>query len=94
MFTVSMRRKTLLLVLVMILVTPWASAAGQQVESPRSIQAVERAELDFFSRLWNFLRTGNKAGCNIDPSGRCTPQNPPPQTKAGCHIDPSGHCIS
>jgi hypothetical protein len=92
MLTVSIRRKTLLLVLVTILVTPWASAAGQQFESPRSIQAVERAELDFFSRLWSFLRNaGSKAGCEIDPSGRCMP---PSQIKEGCNIDPSGSCTA
>ena len=92
--TVSVRRKILLALLVTVLVTPWVSAAGPQAESPRSVRAVEPVALDFFSRIWSFLRrVGSKEGCNIDPSGRCSSENPSPQTKEGCHIDPSGGCL-
>jgi hypothetical protein len=92
--TVSIRRKILLLVLISILATPWASATVPQGASVQPVQAVEPAALDLFSSIWSFVRgAGRKEGCNIDPSGRCTPQNPPPRTKAGCHIDPWGRCI-
>jgi len=95
--TVSVRRKILLVLLVTVLVTPWASAAGPQAESPRSVRAVEPATLDFFSRIWSFLRrVGSKEGCDIDPSGRCAngpAQSPPPQLKEGCGIDPLGRCM-
>jgi len=95
MLNVPFRRKIVLLVLVAVLATPWASAAISQPENPR-VQAVERAALgDLVSRLWSFLRSvGGKAGCEIDPNGRCMPTSPPPQDKEGCHIDPDGRCIS
>lgn len=94
MFNVSCRRNIVLLVLVAVLVTPWASAAISLPESPRTVQASEPVALDLFSRIWSFLRrVDSKAGCHIDPDGRCTDQKPTLQTKAGCHIDPSGRCI-
>jgi hypothetical protein len=86
MLTASFRRKTLLLLLITALATPWAaSAAGPQAESPRPVHAVEETS-PIFGRIWKLLA---KAGCNIDPWGRCTPQ-----TKEGCHIDPWGRCLS
>ena len=85
--TVSIRRKILFLLLVMVLATPWASVAGSERESPRTIQSVELGMPEIFSRIWSFLRgDGSKEGCHIDPDGRCTP-------KVGCHIDPWGNCL-
>lgn len=89
--TVSIRRKILFLLLVMVLATPWASVAGLERESPRAMEGVELAVPEIFSRIWSFLRgEWGKEGCNIDPWGRCTPT---PQPKEGCHIDPWGRCI-
>ncbi|MBW8879742.1 MAG: hypothetical protein JF614_32825 [Acidobacteria bacterium] len=94
MFNVSIHSKAVLLVVLAVLVTPWASAAGQQSERPRSVRAVEPAALELFSPLWSFLRrVGSKAGCHIDPSGRCV-KVPAQNTEIGCNIDPSGRCIS
>ena len=79
MLTVSIRRKFFLLLLAAVLVTPWASAADLQPESPRS--AHEPASLEIFSRLWNLLqgvRGQGKEGCRIDPSGRCIPDQSAP----------------
>jgi hypothetical protein len=90
MLNASIRRKAVLLVLFAILVvaTPWASAAGSQPERPQSVQALEPAALELFSRVWSLLqRAGSKEGCHIDPWG----QTSPPQTKEGCNIDPWGH---
>jgi hypothetical protein len=89
--TVSIRRKILFLLLVMVLATPWASVAGSERESPRTIQGVELGVPEIFSRIWSFLgRAGSKEGCHIDPWGRCTP---PSQPKEGCNIDPWGRCL-
>lgn len=97
MLTASLRRKTLLLLLVAVLLTPWASAASLQTIGPRPPHAVESHVPDFFSRIWSFLRNaGSKAGCRIDPNGLCADspaQNPPPVTKEGCRIDPDGRCL-
>jgi hypothetical protein len=92
---VSIRRKVvLLLVLFAILATPWASAAGRQGASVQPVQVVEPATVELFSSIWSFVRrVSSKEGCHIDPWGRCTPKNPPPQTKECCHIDPNGRCI-
>jgi len=54
----------------------------------------------FQDRLWTFFSSlidgtpaahplPTKAGCEMDPNGRCQPQ-----TKAGCEMDPSGRCLS
>lgn len=90
MLTASFRRKTLLILLVAVLLTPVLSAAGPQTHFLRSENTVAP---DFFSRIWSFLqKLQAKAGCEIDPSG-CISQNPRPQPKEGCHIDPSGRCV-
>jgi hypothetical protein len=95
MLTASVRRKTLLVLLVAILVTPWASAASLHPVAPRSVQALGPAPLELFSRIWSFLRNAiSDAGCDIDPNGGWTSQTPRPQTKAGCDIDPDGRCRS
>jgi hypothetical protein len=96
MLTASVRRKTLLVLLVAILVTPWASAASLHPVAPRSVQAVGPAPpLELFSYVWSFLRNSiSEIGCNIDPNGVCTSQTPRPQTKEGCGIDPDGRCHS
>lgn len=102
MLTVSIRRKILFFLLVMVLATPWASVA--QIEGPRSEQVSEQTSLA--GRLWSFVgRMWNKAGCHIDPWGQCLPEPkigcnidpwgrclPPSQPKVGCGIDPLGHC--
>jgi hypothetical protein len=92
MLTVSLRRKTLLLLLVALLITPWASAASLQHASPRVEQAVESVPL--VGHFWHLLQSvWGKAGCRIDPDGRCadSPTDKRPlQPKAGCRIDPNG----
>ena len=89
--TVSIRRKILFLLLVMVLATPWASVAGSGRENPQTMQGVELSVPEIFSRIWSFLwKVGSKEGCNIDPDGRCVP---PSQSKIGCNIDPWGRCL-
>lgn len=99
MLTLSLRRKTLLLLFVGLLSLPWAvsSAPIRQAERPQAVGAVEPAALDLFSRLWiRFRSLGNKIGCNVDPNGHCAPApglNSPNQTKIGCGVDPDGRCL-
>jgi hypothetical protein len=104
--TVSIRRKILFLLLVLVLATPWALVAGPERERPRTMQGIELAVPEIFGRIWSFLwRGGSKEGCHIDPNGRCVPEpkegcniDPfgrclPLQPKIGCHIDPDGRCL-
>lgn len=61
------------------------SKSPQHAEGPLSL--VAKILFSPLARLWE------KAGCEIDPSGRCvTPPVVLPQN-AGCEIDPSGKCV-
>jgi hypothetical protein len=100
-------RRSAVLLLIAVLLTPLASAANPRAETASPAAAVEPLEL--LSRLWSLLVRSKegcnidpngrcKEGCNIDPSGRCAPQpaSQPDgalQTKEGCHIDPNGRCL-
>ena len=89
---VSIRRKLFLLVMVVGLITPGAtaSAAGLPRESPQPSSIV----VESIGRLWRVVQgVFGKIGCHIDPDGRCVEPAPAPQSKAGCHIDPSGVCV-
>lgn len=94
MLTLSLRRKTLLLLFVGLLARPWAvsSAPIWQSERPQAVEAVELPALDLLSRIWSRFRSiSAQAGCNVDPDGRCLPSPVPP--KAGCEVDPNGRCL-
>ncbi len=100
MLTISFRRKTLFLLLALLLATPWAvsSAPIPQAEQPRAAMTAETTALDLAGRIWSFLKsTSNKIGCTADPNGICAPvpgQNPPTQSnKIGCRVDPDGLCL-
>lgn len=92
----SLRRKTVLLLLVALLAFPWASTASPRPESPRWEEAAAPTFLDLLARVWSlFTGAWDKEGCNIDPFGRCVPVLPATiQTDSGCYIDPSGRCGS
>jgi hypothetical protein len=98
MLTVSLRRKTVLLLLVAVLATPWASAASLQPEGPRVTQALDSVPL--FGPVWRMLQNAwAKAGCMIDPDGRCVKEgcmiDPDGRcAKAGCRLDPDGRCAN
>lgn len=92
MLTASFRRKTVLLVLFVVLAAPWASAAEVRSEGRQAVQAVEASPLDLLGRVWSFLQNAwAKSSCSIDPDGLC-PAQPPVQSKSSCHIDPDGLC--
>jgi hypothetical protein len=70
------RLRVPVLVLLTLLAAPWSAAAEPG---------------DLFSRLLRLLPgLWEKAGCIIDPDGRCAPA----AADAGCLIDPSGGCMS
>ena len=87
MFRLSLRRPALILALAVFLVTPWEAAAGPRVEVAQRRDVFSDSTfsgfLSFFSKLWN------KAGCLIDPHGRCIPST----IDNGCSLDPHGGCI-
>jgi len=96
MSSLSLPRKTLLLLLCAILVAPWAAAAAPRSEAPKG--AIP-APLDLLSRTWGLLKSlWSAEGCGIDPSGRCitgTTQGLQPRSlwsAEGCGIDPDGRC--
>jgi hypothetical protein len=91
---VSFRRKTFLLLFILLLSAPWAvsSAPVPGAVRPRAVEAAELSALEFLSRAWSLVRsTVVKAGCEVDPEGRCVPA--PVRTKAGCNVDPNGRCL-
>jgi len=71
------------LVLCLVLATPWASAAPVRSEE-------EPVAGSFVGWLWEVVGGwSEKAGCRVDPNGRCIEE----QEKAGCQLDPFGRCI-
>jgi len=93
MLTASMRRTAIPLLLLTLLVTPWAaSASGPQTDSPRSARTIEEPSLliralSFLESLWS------NTDCHINPWGQCAKEPASVQTKAGCNIDPWGRCL-
>lgn len=80
-------RPLAVLVVVLALGASQIQAAGARRDSG---QAVAQRAVSLLDRLGAFLGW-TKAGCRIDPLGRCIPE---PTTKAGCRLDPFGHCIT
>jgi hypothetical protein len=98
MSSLSLRRKTFLLLLCAVLAAPWATAAPRRSHPP---QAVAPAPLDLLGLSWSFLKSfWSEEGCDIDPNGRCitrpTQVSPPKSlwSEEGCMIDPSGRCLT
>jgi hypothetical protein len=86
-----LRRLIVVLALSALLGSPTASLAGSRSaeKHPRTQAAVQTP----LSRLWNALvSAGEKAGCLVDPSGRCL-VSVQENSDAGCAADPYGRCI-
>jgi hypothetical protein len=96
--SLSLRRRTLVLLLAAALATSWASAAGSK--APASPRATAAAQQDFLSRAWSLLVSlWGEEGCHIDPNGLCragVAQPVPPRVHAdtGCNLDPDGRCVT
>jgi hypothetical protein len=94
----SLRRRTLVLLLAVILATSWVSAASSK--APTAPRANATVQQDFLSRAWSLLASlWGEEGCNLDPNGRCQagaaqPVPPRVHTDTGCHIDPNGRCAA
>lgn len=91
-----LRRLIVVLALCAFLGAPATSLAGPRSTAHFSEDRTVSAPL--LSRLWNaVVRVWEKAGCSIDPFGRCasksqtTPDSQ--QSDAGCSIDPYGRCL-
>jgi len=91
MLTDSFHRTAVLVSLVAVLATPWASAAGPGAGGVRPVHVVESASPDLFDLVLSFFRL--KAGCHLDPNGHCYNSAAPHHTKEGCHLDPNGRCL-
>jgi hypothetical protein len=78
----SFRRMAVLALLIAVLAVPQASAASLRLDSP-----------GLLDRVLSVFRLDLKAGCKLDPKGRCsTSATKPPNTKEGCVLDPNGRC--
>ena len=74
------------------LVGPRMSAAGpRKAPSPQARQTVV-APWHLFAGFWGSLGRLTKAGCMIDPHGRCLTDLAPTQADTGCGLDPHGSC--
>jgi hypothetical protein len=67
----------------------FALAVASSLAAPFSLLGSLQTLLD---SVWNTAPIA-KAGCGMDPNGRCVPA-PAPQTQldAGCGADPDGRC--
>lgn len=92
--TLSLRRKTALLLLGLTLALPWRAMAEPHREPACRAAPAAQVPLDLAGRLWSFLTSlWGETGCYIDPNGRCLAGPDPEvagQTDTGCHIDPDG----
>jgi hypothetical protein len=69
-----------------------AFAAKARPEAPARPAA--RSAAGAFAPLWRLAVDGlTKAGCTIDPLGRCGASAPTQNTEAGCGMDPLGRCL-
>jgi hypothetical protein len=67
----------------------WASPPQQQAS--RHVEQVSTPQ-NLFDSLGGFLtHLWLKAGCSLDPFGRCAPMHTQ-NTDAGCTLDPNGRC--
>jgi hypothetical protein len=75
-----------------ILAGPRMSAAEPRAKAPSpQSRTATVAPWDLFAGFWSFL---TKAGCTIDPHGRCLNDLSPAQLDSGCGLDPHGRCLA
>jgi hypothetical protein len=80
-------RKIVLVLVLSLLIAPWASAAGTKTEISESFESGLQGLL---VEAWSFIAIlWGDEGCHIDPNGRCEQQTAP-LSDTGCHIDPNG----
>jgi len=77
--------RILALVLCAVLLAPLAAAAAPFQVSPAG------DFLGWLHHAWSSLWL--KAGCRIDPNGRCLDAPATGTTEGGCRIDPNGLCL-
>ncbi len=88
------RRKIGVLLLVAVLLAPWAAAADP---GARAEQQGTRAPWGLLAQLWNAVAAlWDDNGCGVDPYGECGTTSAPPEPTqngdAGCSVDPYGGC--
>jgi hypothetical protein len=87
------RRATVLVLLGLSLGTSGAYAAAA---CPEVRPQAARSAADRIGSWWNLVMTvWTKAGCVIDPWGRCavSPASQTPHARERCRIDPLGRCV-
>ena len=88
-------RKAAVLVLLALSLETSGLFAAKAPSEGRPAKAATRSAVHPFDALWSRV-TGvwSKAGCTIDPLGRCSTSTAPRTQNAeeGCMIDPWGRC--
>lgn len=89
----TFRRMVTAVALLVALVTPARSGAESAAPSDTGDATISVTAL--FNQVWDFLTTlSADAGCGLDPSGYCLPEEETAESDEGCGLDPSGHCGS
>jgi hypothetical protein len=96
----SFRRAAVVLVLGLILLSPWASASGPRSRAThRSGPSVVQEEQGVWGKVWGILASlWSKDGARADPdgllSGRPATSNSARFCDNGMSIDPDGRCVN
>jgi hypothetical protein len=87
--------RTLAAVILFALLAGPLGASGAKVRSPGKPPQAKPGPVSLLSHAWSLaLEIWQKAGCDIDPNGRCvTTPTPLNSVDAGC-VDPNGRCRS
>ncbi len=89
----ALRTAAVLILLALSLGTSAFAAKARPAVPPRPASAAAPSAAGVFAPLWRLAVDGlTKAGCGIDPWGRCGASAPTPPTKEGCGLEPWGRC--
>jgi hypothetical protein len=88
-------RTVVLLVLCAVLVSPLASAAAPRPGHGPAARIAAQGVVDVFGWFQNaVVALWSKAGCRLDPFGRCVDGlTTAPTSENGCGADPFGRCV-
>jgi hypothetical protein len=80
-------------VLILLALSLGTSAFAAKARPAAPAHPAARSAMSVFAPLWRLALDGlAKAGCTIDPLGRCGASAQIPPTKEGCGLEPWGRC--
>lgn len=85
---------SLALCLVLAASLPLAGTQQSGAAPPRPIATQAIAPVGLWALVWTTVHSlWTKAGCSLDPYGRCLPASPTPHLDGGFRVDPYGTCL-